>query len=96
MLTSDYVVSMELKQCQGVVLQGRTAKGGRSGLIPPRRCRRAAFGEGDYCEVHQRQAEVQDLLHECLKYDWERIIERWESRREREQRRAALAARSSW
>ena len=33
----------------------------RRKLIPPRRCRKVASGDGEYCEVHGRQRELQDV-----------------------------------
>jgi len=84
-----YNASMSLPQCKAIVLYGRDAKGNRSGLVPPRICQRVAK-HGDYCGVHSPQAEVQDLLRECLAYDWERKVKSWEDRRQREREKEGL------
>lgn len=70
---------MDLTQCKAIVLYGRDYKGNRKGLIPPRRCQRPAT-QGDYCGIHARQAELQDLLRSCLSYDWERKVRAHEER----------------
>lgn len=74
---------MTLPQCKAVVLYGRDAKGNRGGLIPPRHCQRPAT-TGDYCGVHARQAEMQDLLRDCLSPSWETEVKLWEARRTRQ------------
>ena len=74
---------MSLSQCKAVVIYGRNSKGNRSGLVPPRQCQRPAT-RGDYCGLHARQAELQDLLRECLAYDWERRVQSWEVRKRRD------------
>jgi hypothetical protein len=74
---------MPLHQCQALVFLGRTPGGGRAGLQPPRRCRRVAFDDSDYCEVHEDQAELQDLYRRLLRAGWEHTVERWERDQER-------------
>ncbi|MBM4368413.1 MAG: hypothetical protein FJ102_19520 [Deltaproteobacteria bacterium] len=74
---------MTLTQCKAVVLHGRDETGNRAGLIPPRRCNRPATA-GDYCVVHVRQAEMQDLLKECLHPSWEARVQLWEDRKRRD------------
>jgi len=81
--SSEYDRSMTIPQCKAIVIYGRDAKGNRSGLIPPRQCLRPAT-DGDYCGLHARQAELQDLLRSCLAYDWEWKVKAWRDRKHRE------------
>jgi len=77
---------MTLPRCKALVVYGRDAKGNRSGLVPPRTCLRVAK-DGDYCGLHARQAELQDLLRECFGYGWERKVRTWEQSQLRERER---------
>lgn len=79
-----YRPRMPLEQCSAVVLHGRDSTGNRGGLVPPRRCRRPST-QGDYCGLHAKQADVQDLLRDCLSPMWESRVRRWEERRRRRQ-----------
>jgi hypothetical protein len=81
---SSYAHHMAIEQCSAVVLHGRDSKGNRAGLVPPRRCRRPAT-QDRYCGLHAKQAEVQDLLQECLSPMWESKVRMWEDRRRRGQ-----------
>ena len=74
---------MTLPRCCAVVLHGRDAKGNRAGLIAPRRCQRVATADS-YCGLHARQAEMQDLLRQCLSPGWEATVKRFEERGRRE------------
>ena len=74
---------MTLHQCKAIVLHGRDRVGNRGGLVPPRRCRRPSRA-GDYCGLHDRQAELQDLLRNCMGHGWEHKVHAWEARRQRE------------
>jgi len=58
------------KQCEAVVMTDRRK------LIPPRRCRKVASGDGEYCEVHAQQRELQDVYRRCLRMGWEGIVRR--------------------
>ncbi len=73
---------MDLTQCKAIVLYGRDYKGNRKGLIPPRCCQRPAT-QGDYCGLHARQADLQDLLRSCMTYDWERKVRTFEDKKHR-------------
>ncbi len=84
-----YDVCMTLPKCKAIVVYGRDSKGNRSGLIPPRTCQRVAK-DGDYCGLHARQAELQDLLRECFGYGWESKVASWEQRQQREREREGL------
>ena len=91
-------VPSPLKQCEAIILQGRSPSGGRAGLAPPRRCRKLALGSGEYCEVHQPQAALQSLLRECLRPRWEHTVERWQrqqARRNQQQRKPYAFPQSS-
>ena len=75
---------MSLPQCKAIVLHGRDAKGNRAGLVPPRHCQRPST-KGDYCGLHAKQAELQDLLRDCMSPMWEMKVRMWEeSRRQAE------------
>jgi hypothetical protein len=75
-------------RCKAIVVLGRTPAGGRAGLVPPRHCQRVAQQEGEYCEVHEGQASLQDLYRALLGFGWELRVERYEG----DQRRAGAAA----
>jgi hypothetical protein len=75
---------MDFKQCDGIILRGWTASGQRTGLVPPRRCRRPALEGQKYCEGHQPQADLQDLLHECFGIGWELRVEAFFARKARQ------------
>lgn len=68
---------MTLPRCEGILLTGRSPTGGRSGVIPPRRCRRVAMDGGRYCELHRRQADLQDLFRDLLVIGWEYRVQRY-------------------
>ena len=74
-----YIEQVTLPQCKAIVLYGRDRSGNRAGLMPPRRCQRVAR-EGKYCGLHSRQAELQDLLADCLSPLWEMKVKRWQNR----------------
>ncbi|MBW2257141.1 MAG: hypothetical protein JRI25_21455 [Deltaproteobacteria bacterium] len=94
-LAPAYIVLMD-KRCNAIIIRARTPKGGSAGMGPPRRCRNELLGKGEYCATHQPQAEMQDLLQQCFRPRWEYTVKRWERQRERERRRAELAARYTW
>ena len=75
-------------RCKAIVLYGRDQTGNRAGLIPPRQCNRAAR-KGDYCGLHERQADLQGLLRQCMTPGWPEIVRSWEDRRRREDHRQA-------
>jgi hypothetical protein len=74
---------MDLPRCKALILYGRDAGGNRAGLIVPRTCQRVAT-QGDYCGLHARQAELQDLYREIFGYSWESKVQRYEDRQRRE------------
>jgi hypothetical protein len=84
----SYNDCMEFKQCKAIVLFGRDENGNRAGLVPPRRCLRRAT-KGEYCGVHARKAELNDLLQACFISTWEWKVKDWhrtqQRRREQEQ-----------
>ena len=71
----------EFKQCEAIVVMGRSKTGGRGKLQAPRRCRRVAQTGGEYCELHAAQAEIQGLYRELLVTYWESRVDRWERAR---------------
>lgn len=83
-----YDLHMPLRQCQALVFLGRTPAGGRGGLEAPRRCRRVALDDSDFCEVHEDQRELQELYQQLLRPGWEHTVARWERERARSERRA--------
>jgi len=83
---------MGFKRCEGVVLHGRDEGGNRAGLVPPRRCWKVALKGGEYCEVHRPAAEHQDLLRQLFRPGWERLVDRWEREKQRQQERERLDA----
>ena len=73
---------MSFQQCQAIIVLGRSPEGGRSGIIPPRKCWRVALDSG-FCEVHEKQADLQNLYKSLLRPGWEQMFVRWEKDRER-------------
>ena len=71
----------DFRQCEGIVVMGRSKTGGRGKLQAPRRCRRVAQCGDDYCEIHASQADIQGLYRELLVSYWEMRVERWERAR---------------
>jgi len=66
-----------------MILCGRDNRGNRAGLVVPRTCRRVAT-QGDYCGLHVRQSELQDLYREIFGYTWELKVQRYEDRKRRQ------------
>lgn len=83
-LLCGYTEEMTLPQCKAIVLYGRDRSGNRAGLMPPRHCQRVAR-EGKYCGLHNRQAELQDLLADCLSPIWEVKVKLWQERQRKKE-----------
>jgi len=84
-----YNAPMALPQCKAIIFFGRDTRGNRSGLVPPRICQRVAT-QGEYCGLHARQAELQDLYRQIFGYGWEYKVTSWEDKRRREREKEGL------
>ncbi len=74
----------DYSRCQGIIFSGRSgATGGRTNLIPPRRCRRPIVWSCiTFCGIHAKQAQVQRLYMDLLGDGWEARVAHWEAERE--------------
>ena len=77
---SVYPDAMPFEQCQAVIFHERTSCG-RGALSPPRRCRKVALEGQLLCEIHLKQADLQDLYRRLLGAGWHFAVERWERER---------------
>jgi hypothetical protein len=64
------------ERCKAIIMTERGARG-RGALSAPRRCRRPAIEGQPFCEVHERQAELQKLYQQLLVHGWEHRVDYW-------------------